>query len=125
MRFCDFRFPLPDNALVVWTNIDGGGFDTINGSIFIQRTNGGSVDLRHYAEFLQQKKWEVSVASGFGCPDVTNNQPDEPFVSPRGVTHYPLFEGFGASSSKEAGGGIQVETTNGMTQIHFSYFGDY
>jgi len=125
MWYCDFRFPLPDNALVVLTNIDSGGPDTINGSVFIMTTNGSPVNLRRYAEFLQQKKWEVNVASGFGCPEVMNNRPDEPFVSPGRVTHYPLFEGFGASLSEEARGGIQVETTNGVTQIHFSYFGDY
>ena len=125
MRYCDFRFPLPDKARVVWTNIDDGGFDTIHGSIYVIGSDGNPINLRNYAEFLQNKNWNVSVASGDGCPDVTNNMRDIPFISPKSVTHYPLFENFGASSTKQEGGLINAETKNGVTKISFSYFGDY
>jgi hypothetical protein len=125
MRYCDFRFPLPSNVHIVWTNLDGGGFDTINGAIYVVGTNGGPVNLRDYAEFLQKKHWNVSVGSGAGCEDVTNNVPDVPFVSSSGVIHYPLFEQMGAGSADQEGGGIVVETEDSMTKIRFSYFGDY
>lgn len=125
MRYCDFRFPLPDKAHVVRTNIDAGGFDTIHGSIYIINSDGSPINLRHYAEFLQNKNWNVSVASGYGCRDITDNMKDVPFLSPTSMTHYPLFENFGASSTKQEGGIINAETKNGLTEISFSYFGDY
>jgi hypothetical protein len=124
MKSCDFRFPLPDKSHVVWTNIDDGGFDTIHGSIHVIGTDGGPINLQKYAEFLRDKNWDVNVASGFGCPDVTNNMKDIPFVTPKGVTHFPLFEDFGATSSKDEGGVIDAQTENGITKIRFSYFGD-
>ena len=125
MRYCDFRFPLPSNMHIVRTNLDGGGFDTINGAIYVVGPNGGPVNMRGYAEFLQKKHWNVTVGSGVGCEDVTNNIPDVPFVSSGGVIHYPLFDQMFAGSTDQEGGGIIVETEDRMTKIRFSYFGDY
>lgn len=124
MKACDFRFPLPDDVSIIGTNITDGGFDTIHGAIYIVGTNGGPVNLREYADFLQKKYWHVSVGSGAGCPEVTNNRQDLPFVSSGGTIHYPMFEQMGASTASQEGGSIMAETTNGMTEIQFSYFGD-
>jgi hypothetical protein len=35
MRYCDFRFPLPDKTHIVRTNPITGGADTINGDIYV------------------------------------------------------------------------------------------
>jgi len=125
MGYCDFRFPLPGNVRIVRTNLDGGGFDTINGAIYVVGPDGGPVNVRSYAEFLQKNHWNVTVGSGDGCPDVTNSCPDVPFVSSGGVIHYPLFDQMFAGSADQVGGGIIVETESRMTKIRFSYFGDY
>jgi len=125
MKYCDFRFPLPSNVHIVGTNLESGGFDTINGAIYVIGTNGVPISLRNYAEFLQKRRWNVSVGSGAGCPDVTNNCPDVPFDSSSGVIHYPLFEQMFADSADQEGGSVIAETTNGITKIRFSYFGDY
>jgi len=125
MKYCDFRFPLPNNVHIVWTNLAGGGFDTINGAIYVVGTNGGPINLRAYAEFLQKKHWDVTTGSGAGCESVTNNCSDVPFVSSSGVIHYPLFDEIYGSSSNQKGGIIIAGTENSMTQIRFSYFGDY
>lgn len=125
MRYCDFRFPLPSDVHILRTNLDGGGFDTINGAIYVVGPDGGPVNMRSYAEFLQKKHWNVTVGSGAGCEDVTNNIPDVPFVSSSGVIHYPIFEQMGAGSANQEGGVITIETEYGMTKIRFSYFGDY
>lgn len=125
MQYCDFRFPLPSNVHILRTNIESGGFDTINGAIYVVGTNGIPVNPRAYAEFLQKKNWNVTVGSGAGCESVTNNCPDVPFVSSSGVTHYPLFDQIFAGSADQEGGSIIVETEDSMTKIRFSYFGDY
>jgi hypothetical protein len=65
------------------------------------------------------------MGSGVGCPAVTNNCPDEPFVSSGGVIHYPLFDQVFAGQPEQDGGGIIIETEDSMTKIRFSYFGDY
>ncbi len=126
MYMCDFRFPLPADARIVLTNIEDGGFDTINGSIYVVGPDGGPVNMRAYADLLQKKQFEAAPCDGSGCPDVTNNRPDIPFTMNSGeVIHYPLFDGFGASSPKQEGGLIGVSVENHMTKIRFSYFGDY
>lgn len=125
MYACDFHFPLPDNVRVVRTNIDEGGFDTINGAIYVVGPDGGPVDMRTYAERLQKKRYSAAPCDGSGCPDVTNSRPDVPFISGTNVIHYPLFDDFWASSPDEEGGSIEVKTENNTTKIRFSYFGDY
>lgn len=125
MQYCDFRFPLPDNAHIVRTNLDSGGFDTINGAIYVVGADGKPISARSYAEFLQKKHWNVTVGSGFGCPDVTNNMLDVPFVSSGGTIHYPLFDQVFAGSTDQAGGSLIVEAEDHMTKIRFSFFGDY
>ena len=65
------------------------------------------------------------MASGVGCPAVTNDCPDTPFVSSKGVIHYPLFDQVFAGQAEQEGGGIIIETGDIMTRIRFSYFGDY
>ncbi len=125
MRYCDFRFPLPGNVQILRTNLDGGGFDTIGGAIYVVGPDGGPVNTREYAETLQKKYWNVTVGSGVGCPDVTDNCQDVPFASSNGVIHYPLFDEISAGSVDQPGGGITVGTEDRMTKIRFSYFGDY
>jgi len=83
------------------------------------------MSVRSYAEFLQKNHWNVTVGSGVGCPAVTNNCPDVPFVSSSGVIHYPLFDQVFAGQAEQEGGSIIIETGDSMTKIRFSYFGDY
>jgi hypothetical protein len=125
MRYCDFRFPLPDKAHIV--NIDPvtGGADTINGAIYLIGPDGGPVKMRAYAELLQKKHFDAAPCDGSGCPDVTNHMADVPFVSDGKVIHYPLFDDFWAGSSNQVGGSIEVVRLDGMTKIRFGYFGDY
>ncbi len=125
MRYCDFRFPLPDAAKIVRTGPVTGGADTIDGAIYLVGSNGGPVKMRAYAELLQKKHFDAAPADGSGCPDVTRNMPDVPFVCAGKVIHYPLFDDFGASSRDQEGGRIDVSTKDRMTKIRFSYFGDY
>lgn len=125
MRYCDFRFPLPDKAHVVRTDPVTGSADTINGTIYVVGPDGRPMSVRSYAEFLQKNHWNVTVGSGVGCPAVTNNCPDVPFVSSSGVIHYPLFDQVFAGQAEQEGGSIIIETGDSMTKIRFSYFGDY
>lgn len=125
MSFCDFRFPLPEKAHLVRFEITHGGADTIDGLVYVASKNGGPVNLRSYAEYLQGKHFVVNPTDGSGCAGVTNKMPDIPFVSGGKVIHYPLFEDFFAGSKNQVGGTLQVQTQSNMTQIHFSYFGDY
>jgi hypothetical protein len=125
MRYCDFRFPLPDGAKIVKTNTLTGGADMIDGAIYLVGPNGGPVKMREYAELLQKKHFDAAPADGNGCPCVTNYMPDVPFVSNGKVIHYPLFDNFGASSKDQEGGTIDVSIEGRMTKIRFSYFGDY
>jgi hypothetical protein len=60
MQSADFRFPLPSHGHIVRTNLDSGGY--FNGAIYVVGTNGGPVNLRDYAEFLQRKNWPVYFA---------------------------------------------------------------
>jgi hypothetical protein len=124
MRYCDFRFPLPENVRIVRTNIESGGYDTINGSVYVIGTNDGPANLREYAEYLQRMHWNVRVVSGVGCNSCTN-VPDVPFVSSGQVIHYPLFDEIYGSSKNQDGGTFTVNTEDHMTKIHFAYFGDY
>jgi len=91
MRYCDFRFPLPDKVRIVRTDPVSGGFDTINGTIYLVGSDGGPVPMRAYAELLQRKHFDVSVADGTGCECCTN-VPDVPFVSTGRVIHYPISQ---------------------------------
>jgi nitrogen fixation NifU-like protein len=59
LTFLD-RFPLPSHGHIVRTNLDSGGY--FNGAIYVVGTNGGPVNLRDYAEFLQRKNWPVYFA---------------------------------------------------------------
>jgi hypothetical protein len=125
MCLCDFRFPLPDGAHVVRTKIDDGGGDTIDGSIYVVGPTGGPVNMRAYAEQLEKKDFVATPCDGSGCPEVTNRMADVPFVSGSQVIHYPLFDDFGASSPKQIGGTMEISIEDGLTKIHFGYFGDY
>jgi len=124
MSACDFRFPLPNNVRIVRTNIDEGGLDTINGAIFVVGPDGGPVNMRAYAEQLQREHFTAAPVDGTGCPDVTNNMPDLPFVSGGKLIHYPLFDDFSAGSIDQEGGSIEASVEDHMTKIRFSYFGD-
>lgn len=125
MRYCDFRFPLPDKARVVKIDPVTGGADTINGAIYLVGSDGEPIKLRTYAELLQREHFDASPCDGSGCSDVTNHMSDVPFVSGGKVIHYPLFDDFGASSHNPEGGWITVGTEDHLTKIRFSYFGDY
>ena len=125
MRYCDFRFPLPDKAHIVKIDPVTGGADTINGAIYLVGPDRGPVKMRAYAELLQRKHFDAAPCDGSGCPDVTNNMADVPFVSGGKVIHYPLFDDFWASSSNQVGGTIEVSVADHMTKIRFGYFGDY
>jgi hypothetical protein len=81
--------------------------------------------MRAYADLLQKRQFEASPCDGSGCPEVTNNMPDVPFVSAGKVIHYPLFDDFWASSSNQLGGTIEVTIADRGTKIRFGYFGDY
>src|SRR5665213_243250 len=35
MRYCDFRFPLPEQARIIQTDSVTGGFDAVNGAIYL------------------------------------------------------------------------------------------
>lgn len=123
MRYCDFKFPLPEQACLVQTNLAGGGFDTIDGAIYVVGTNGAPVNMRAYAEFLRKNHWAVTVESGLGCGCCTNS-PDVPFSGADGLVRYPQFDEFQALSTRQPGGLILVGTESGATRIRFSYFGD-
>jgi len=123
MRYCDFRFPLPKGADIVQTNIDSGGFDTINGTIYVAGTNGGSINMRAYAELLQKRHFSLSIADASGC--CPTNMPDMPFINEGKVIHYPVLSDFSASSIDQVGGVLQIGIVSNVTQIRFSYFGDY
>jgi hypothetical protein len=110
MRYCDFRLPLPDRAHIVRIDPVTGRDDTVNGAVWPVGPDGGPIEMRAYAELLQRKHFQVSPADGSGCPDVTNNMPDVPFVDAGTVIHYPLFDDFGASSSKPEGGRLRQES---------------
>ena len=125
MRYCDFRFPLPADARIVRIEPVTGGFDTINGAIYVVGPDGGPVKMRAYAELLQSKHFGAAPCDGSGCPDVTNQMADVPFVSAGKVIHYPLFSDFSASSRNQEGGTIQVSIHDHTTEIRFGYFGDY
>ena len=125
MQYCDFRFPLPAGARIVRTDPLTGGADTINGAVYLAGPDGGPVNMRAYADLLQKKQFDAAPTDGSGCPAVTNNMPDVPFVCAGKVIHYPLFDDFGASSRSQAGGRIEVRIEGRLTQIRFSYFGDY
>jgi len=123
MRYCDFRFPLPKGAHIVQTNIDSGGFDTINGTIYVAGTNGGSVNMRDYAELLQKRHFSLGIADASGCCPA--NIPDVPFINAGKVIHHPVLSDYSAGSIDQVGGVLQIGIVSNMTQIRFSYFGDY
>ena len=125
MRYCDFRFPLPDKTHIVRTNPITGGADTINGDIYVIDPDGGPVDMRAYAELLQRKGFDVAPCDGSGCSEVTNNRVDVPFVSGTNVIHYPLFNDFWASSPQQEGSSLEISSDAHMAKIRFGYFGDY
>ncbi len=125
MYACDFWFPLPNNARVIRTNIDSGGFDTINGAIYVAGPTGGPVNMRAYAEQLEKKDFVATPGDGSGCPEVTNRMPDMPFVSAGQVIHYPLFDDFWAGSTNQKGGSMEISVESNLTKIKFGYFGDY
>jgi hypothetical protein len=123
MRYCDFRFPLPSDVRVVRTNIEGGGFDTIYGTIYVVGTNGRPVNMRAYAELLQKKHFDLGIADASGC--VGTDVPDVPFVNAERVIHYPVLSDFLAGSTDPVGGCLEIGITDDVVQIRFSYFGDY
>jgi hypothetical protein len=123
MQYCDFRFPLPEGARVVRADPVTGGPDTIDGAIYVVGPDGGPVKMRAYAEFLEKNHFDATPTDGTGCESCTN-VPDVPFISGGKVIHYPIFNEFGAGSSSQDGGGIQVEAQDRVTKIRFSYFGD-
>jgi hypothetical protein len=64
MQYCDFRFPLPDGAQVMRTNLAGGGADTIQGSVEIVNSHGAAIDLGAYARQLGKNGFRVNFDSG-------------------------------------------------------------
>ncbi len=99
MRCCDFRFPLPSDAVLEHFDHVRGGFDTIDGSVQVTPASGTSLDMRAYAQLLEQHGFHAQ------APDTCS-----------------LF----ASSTKPRGGSIQVSAATPATAtIQFSYFGDY
>jgi len=69
MRACDFRFPLPSGSQFIKTESVEGGFDTINGVIYVTTTNGTPVNLAAYE--AQLKKYRLA-EGGWVSPDWTN-----------------------------------------------------
>jgi hypothetical protein len=67
MRYCDFRFPLPDGAQVLRTNLQGGGYDTIQGSVDVRGSQDRQIDYAAYARVLRAHRFTVN--SG---PDVAS-----------------------------------------------------
>jgi hypothetical protein len=96
MEFCDYRFPLPKGVLVKACEGVKGGFDTIEGTIYVTNTNGGTMDLYAYAKLVHE--------AGF-CVSFNDDLP-----------------GFEADSPD--GGDLQVQDGQ-STRIKFSFFGDY
>ncbi len=99
MRYCDFRFPLPPECVVEHIGTVQGGFDTIDGSLRISASSGASLDMRAYAQLLQQRGFQVEAPDAFS-----------------------LFAG----STRPLGGSIEVSLDTATTAtIRFGYFGDY
>ena len=97
MRYCDFRFPLPENVNVVRIDRVTGGLDTIEGTIHAVDANGGLVKMRNYAELLQRHHFDSISADSFG---------------------------FFTRSINQEGGVIAASSAGRGAEIHFSYFGD-
>ena len=73
MRYCDFRFPLPDGSRVVRTNVAGGGFDTIRGSVDIAGSEGSKIDMDAYARLLRKAGFRVNFDSGSHALNVSTS----------------------------------------------------
>jgi len=123
MRYCDFRFPLPNGARIVQTNIESGGFDTINGTINVVGASGGLINMRDYAELLQKKHFSLGIADASCC--VGTNVPDMPITVAGKTIHHPVLSDFTAGSIDQDGGTLQIGTVSNLIQIRFGYFGDY
>src|SRR5258706_9592567 len=87
MQYCDFRFPLPDKARVMRTGPVTGGFDTIEGTIYVVDSDGTPLSLRGYAELLQKNRFHA-------------------------VPQGSRLRVFGVSASSSDGGGIDATITN-------------
>ena len=105
------------------TNIESGGFDTINGTIYVVGANGGLVNMRDYVQLLQKKHFSLGIADASNC--VSTDTPDEPIINAGKIIHYPVLSDFSAGSSDQVGGNLQIGVVSNMTQIRFGYFGDY
>jgi hypothetical protein len=124
MRYCDFRFPLPNGGQIVWTNIESGGFDTIKGTVYVIETNRTPINLRVYAELLEKKHFDLSITDLTGC-DCCTNIHVAPFVSNGKLIKIPDFSSIGASSRDPLGGWITADLVDtNAVKIRFSYFGD-
>jgi hypothetical protein len=95
MLYCDFRFPLPQMTHVAQVDLITGGFDTIKGRVYATNNGKGSVDLRAYSKLLWRDGFTVSSGP---FSDFTASSPD--------------------------GGFVEVENSNNVCEISFSYFGD-
>lgn len=65
MHLCDFRFPLPNASHLVNVSPLTGGGDTIDGTIYVEATNGTPVDLDTYSDqiknyHLEEGGWVVA-----------------------------------------------------------------
>lgn len=117
MRYCDFRFPLPDGAHVVRTDSVNGGFDTIKGAIYVTAPDGSPVDLEAYAELL--RKHHFNVQPGF------TSEADPPWVGTPAKRNHPEGYTIPFAASTADGGWVAVDIIDHTNKIAFSYFGDY
>jgi len=117
MRYCDYRFPLPDGAHLVATDPVSGGFDTIQGAIYVADSAGQPLDFQAYAKLLQRHHFNVQ--PGF------TSEADPPWSSPSVKRNHPEGYTIPFAASTRDGGWVAVDTIGGTNKIAFSYFGDY
>ncbi len=70
MYACDFRFPLPNGSRFMKTDSVEGGFDTINGLIYVTMTNGTPANLTAYDAQLKSYRLEEG---GWVTADLPDN----------------------------------------------------
>ncbi|HXI84662.1 MAG TPA: hypothetical protein VNL17_11310 [Verrucomicrobiae bacterium] len=119
MQYCDFRFPLPDKARVMRTGHVTGGFDTIEGTIYVVDSDGTPVSLRGYAELLQKNHFHAVPQDkrNYFFFGVSKSSSDGGSIDAT-ITNL-------VTESSGDDGSINATVTNLVTEIHFSYFGDY
>ncbi len=117
MEYCDFRFPLPDDARVARIETVSGGFDTIKGALYVTNADGGPVDLQAYAKLLRRHHFDVQ--PGF------SSEADPPWVGPPAKRNHPDGYTIPFAAGTADGGWVAVDVIDHTTKIGFSYFGDY